>query len=325
MLFSTGWGSPFAGSFTRIVDDRGRKHEWRSAPQRIVSLVPSDTYSLIQLGARGRLVGRTRYCVAPAGEVEEIERVGGTKDADVARIAALSPDAVIANQEENSQRDIERLEAAGLRVVVSFPKRVAAGIAHLARLARLLGHAASLPATPKDGGAATGGPAVARDVVAAAYHAHAAAEARRRERPPLRAFIPIWMDPLMTVNGDTFISDMLDLVGAQNVFEDRPRRYPLAADLGKAPPLPPERVAGRDTRYPRVTLDEVVARAPELILLPDEPHAFTAADAEVFRALDVPAARRGQVITCDGKDLMWYGARAVEGLDRLRALIDAAR
>ena len=66
------------------------------------------------------------------------------------------------------------------------------------------------------------------------------------------------MDPLMTVHEATFISDSLDLVGGQNIFADRPRRYPLAADLGRAPPLPPERVGSRDTRYPRVTLDELV-------------------------------------------------------------------
>ncbi|WP_437974466.1 helical backbone metal receptor [Sorangium sp. So ce295] len=328
MAFSAGWGAAFAGSFIRIVDDRGRKHEWRSPPRRIVSLVPSDTYSLLRLGARDRLVGRTRYCVAPAEDVEGIELVGGTKDADVDRIAALEPDVVVANQEENSKRDIERLDAAGLRVLVSFPKRVADGVAHLARLARLLGHAAAkpgAPATPAEGAPGQPPQAAARELVAAAYRAHAAAEAQRRERPPIRAFVPIWMDPLMTVHGDTFLSDMLDLVGAQNVFEDRPRRYPLAADLGKAPPLPPERVEGRDLRYPRVTLDEVIARAPELVLLPDEPHAFSDADAAIFRSLDIPAARRGHVIRCDGKDLMWYGARALEGLSRLREIVDAAR
>ncbi|WP_437764509.1 helical backbone metal receptor [Sorangium sp. So ce281] len=331
MAFSAGWGPAFAGSFIRIVDDRGRKHEWRSPPRRIVSLVPSDTYSLLRLGARDRLVGRTRYCVAPAEDVEGIELVGGTKDADVDRIAALDPDVVVANQEENSKRDIERLDAAGLRVLVSFPKRVADGVAHLARLARLLGHAAAKPGAPaplayvEHGAPGQPPPAAAREQVAAAYRAHAAAEARRRERPPIRAFVPIWMDPLMTAHGDTFLSDVLDLVGAQNVFEDRPRRYPLAADLGKAPPLPPERVQGRDLRYPRVTLDEVIARAPELVLLPDEPHAFTDADAAIFRSLDIPAARRGHVIRCDGKDLMWYGARALEGLSRLREIVDAAR
>jgi len=295
----------------KIADDRGRKIQLHGAPARIVSLVPSDTYSLVRLGARDRLVGRTRYCVAPAGEVEGIDVVGGTKDADVDRIEALAPDLVIANQEENTKADIDRLEQRGLRVLVSFPQTVAAGIAHLARLARALG--------------AGQGEEPARSLIAGAYHAHREAEEARAGRPPVKAFVPIWMDPLMTANGATFLSDALELAGAENVFADRERRYPLAADLGTGKPLPKGRVAGRDVRYPRVTLDEVTARAPALVLLPDEPHAFTEADAAVFRGLDVPAARSGQVVFCDGKDLTWYGARSVEGLARLRALVDAAR
>lgn len=285
-------------------------------PLRIVSLVPSDTYSLVRLGAKARLVGRTRYCVAPEGEVEDIAVVGGTKDADVDQIIALAPDLVVANQEENTKQDIDRLEAARLRVLVSFPKRVADGFAHLARLAVVLGHAGD-----------ASGPA--RDLVARAYRAlHTAStrvEASPSSSPPVRVFVPIWMDPLMTVNGQTFISDVLAFVGAENVFADRERRYPLAADLGGAAPLPPERLGERDVRYPRVTLDEVAARRPDLILLPDEPHLFTEADAEVFRSLDVPAAQRGQVVFCDGKDLMWYGARSVSGLERIAAIIEAAR
>ena len=292
----------------RIRDDRGRALRFRAPPERIVSLVPSDTYSLVQLGAGPKIVGRTRYCVAPARDVDGIEIVGGTKDADVDRIVALAPDVVVANQEENTKRDVEALEAAGLRVLLSFPKSVAEGIAQLARLAVVLGHGGSAPEP-------------VRALVANAYRTHAAAEARRRERPPVRVFAPIWMDPLMTIHADTFMSDMLDLVGAQNVFADRPRRYPLAADLGLAPPLSPDRVGDRDTRYPRVTLDEVIARQPELVLLPDEPHPFTEADADVFRRLDIPAARSGRIAFCDGKDLMWYGARSVEGIDRLAALV----
>jgi ABC-type Fe3+-hydroxamate transport system substrate-binding protein len=296
----------------QIRDDRGRALRWLEPPRRIVSLVPSDTYSLVQLGAKARLVGRTRYCVAPEGEVEDIAVVGGTKDADVDRIIELAPDLVVANQEENTRQDIERLEAARLRVLVSFPKRVAEGMAHLARLAVALGHA---------GDAA--GPA--RDLVASAYHALRAAAAGAPPGPPVPVFVPIWMDPLMTVNGQTFISDVLALAGAENVFADRERRYPLAADLGGAAPLPPDRVGDRDVRYPRVTLDEVAARRPELILLPDEPHPFTLADAQVFRGLDVPAAQRDQVVLCDGKDLMWYGARSVPGLTRIAEIVAAAR
>ena len=84
-------------------------------------------------------------------------------------------------------------------------------------------------------------------------------------------------------------------------------------------------MAGRDTRYPRVTTDEVVERAPELVLLPDEPHAFTEADAAVFAALPIPAATKRAILRTSGKDLCWYGARSAAGLERVRALIDAYR
>ena len=295
----------------RIVDDRNKRHEWQTPPARVVSLVPSDTYSLVRLGAGARIVGRTRYCVAPAADVAGVEIIGGTKDVDVERVAALAPDLVVANREENSQRDIERLDALGLRVLVSFPQRVVNGIAHLARLARALGEA--------------DGAEPARSVVAGAYHALKAAEDQAKRLAKVRVFCPIWMDPLMTANHATFLSDVLALVGAENVFADRERRYPLAADIGRAMPISPERVAGRDVRYPRVTLEEVTARAPDLVLLPDEPHAFTEADAQVFRGLDIPAARHGRVSFCDGKDLMWYGARSVEGLERLHEIVSAAR
>lgn len=302
---------PPTTSFLRVVDDRKKTHAWRAPPARVVSLVPSDTYSLIRIGAKERLVGRTRYCVAPEAEVRDIAVIGGTKDVDVDAVIALAPDLVVANQEENSQRDIERLDAAGLRVLVSFPLGAAAGVAHVARLCRALG--------------LDGGKEPARSLVASAYHALRAAEAASAGLRPVRTFCPIWMDPLMTIHRDTFISDLLRLVGAENVFAGRERRYPLAADLGFAAPAGPDRVGGRDLRYPRVTLDEVIAQQPELVLLPDEPHPFTEADAQVFRALPIPAAASGQVRFCDGKDLMWYGARSVEGLGRLAALVDEAR
>lgn len=290
----------------KFQDDRLRRYVFRAPPQRVVSLVPSDTYSVIRLGAKEKLVGRTKFCIAPADDVDGIEIIGGTKDVDVDRVIKLEPDLVIANQEENTRSQIERLDAAGISVLVSFPKRFAEGISHLARLALALG----LSEDPS-----------AKSLVAATYHAHREAEKHRQEHTPVRAFVPIWMDPLMTVHEATFISDTLDLVGGQNIFADRPRRYPLAADLGRAPPLPPERVGNRDTRYPRVTLDELVARQPELVILPDEPHAFTEADADVFRKLDIPAAKTGRIVFCDGKDLMWYGARSIEGLERLRRLV----
>lgn len=291
----------------KVVDDRSRELTFFGAPRRVVSLVPSDTLSVADLGAGSALIACTDYCELPADLVKDLPRIGGTKNPRIADILALQPDLVLANQEENTRSDLEALAQAGLRVLVAFPQRVIEGLAHLARLARIF-HVDREPAV--------------RALLARGYHAHAHAEARRAERRPLSTFCPIWMQPLMTIHGSTFISDMLDLAGAPNVFSDRVRKYPLAADLGKRAPLPHERVQERDTRYPRITLDEVVQRAPELVLLPNEPHPFSEADAEVFRALDIPAARNGRVHLCDGKDLCWYGSRSVDGIARLGALVD---
>ena len=290
----------------RIHDDTRRELTFGGAPKRVVCLVPSDTYTVAALGCAGALVGRTDYCELPADVVAKLPSVGGTKNPKVDAICELSPDLVIANQEENTKSDLVALATRGVKVFIAFPKRAADGIAHLARLARIF-RVASDPAV--------------RALLKRGYDVIREAEDARARLVPQRTFCPIWMDPLMTIHGDTFISDILDLAGAQNVFVDRQRRYPLAADLGKAAPLSPEKVAGRDTRYPRVTIDEVVARAPELVLLPDEPHPFTEADADVFRALAIPAAARGAVVRTSGKDLCWYGAQTIEGLPRLRALI----
>ncbi len=119
---------------------------------------------------------------------------------------------------------------------------------------------------------------------------------------------------------------MLDLCGAQNVFADRERRYPARrGPRGSQAAAAEDKLGGRDIRYPRVTFDEVVARAPELVLLPDEPHPFTEEDARVFAALAIPAARGERIVRTSGKDLCWYGARSVEGIDRVRGLVDQLR
>jgi ABC-type Fe3+-hydroxamate transport system substrate-binding protein len=292
----------------RIRDDRQRVLDFDRPPVRVVSLVPSDTLNVAALGCGGALVGRTDYCELPENVVLGLPSVGGTKNPRVDAICDLSPDLVLTNQEENTRGDLEELARRGVRVLVAFPRRVADGLAHLARLARIFG---------------VEGDEAARELIARGYHALREAEAARARTTPLRTFCPIWMKPLMTVHGDTFVSDMLDLCAAANVFADRERRYPLAADLGTAKPLTIEQVGDRDVRYPRVTLEEVVARAPDLVLLPDEPHPFTEEDAAVFRRLAIPAATARRVVHTSGKDLCWYGARSVDGIGRVRATIAA--
>lgn len=273
----------------KLNDDLGRTLIFPHAPTRVVSLVPSDTYTVIALGAGDRLVGRTTWC-----EHGDAPTVGGTKDVDVEAVLALAPHLVIANQEENTRQALEAL-AARVPVLVSLPRRVEQGVAHVARLARILG----LETTP-----------AAQELIRRGYQL--AASVAAPDEPIVRAFVPIWMDPLMTLNADTFGSDVLAHVGVANAFGDRLRLYPLAADLGKSAP---QDAGARDVRYPRVTLDEVSSRGAGMIVLPDEPHAFTADDAAVLREA-LPDAR---VVHVSGKDLFWYGAWTIEAIDRLRA------
>src|SRR4051812_17093344 len=117
-------------------DDLGRELVFTRSPRRVVSLVPSDTYSLFALGAGERVVGRTRFCVEPVGLVEAIPVIGGTKDVDVDAVITLQPELVLCNQEENTQKVALALVQAGIPLWVSFPRRFADGIGHLARLAR---------------------------------------------------------------------------------------------------------------------------------------------------------------------------------------------
>ena len=99
-----------------MLDDLGAEVALDSSPRRVVSLVPSLTEA-IAVTAPGVLVGATNWCTHPAGL--EVARVRGTKNPDRAAIAALRPDLVVANQEENRRVDVERLRSAGIPVWVT--------------------------------------------------------------------------------------------------------------------------------------------------------------------------------------------------------------
>jgi ABC-type Fe3+-hydroxamate transport system substrate-binding protein len=191
------------------------------APQRIVSLVPSLTEALFALGLGDRVVGVTDWCVHPRDGLAGLPRVGGSRTPSVERILGLQPDLVIANREENRRRDVERLEAAGIRVWVTYPRSVSDG-------ARLLRELAALGAAAD----------MVEAVVVPVERALEAALARRPARAT-RAFCPIWKKPWMAVGGGTYADDLLSLCGGRNVFAARAeRRYPVVelADIVRAKP-----------------------------------------------------------------------------------------
>ena len=189
-----------------VVDDRGVLVRCASPPRRIVSLVPSSTETLCELGLADRLVGRTRFCVHPAQILQDIPKVGGTKDVDPDRVRALEPDLIVGNCEENSREIFEAL--AGIApLYAAFPKTVDDATADLQRLGELVG---------------------VQDAARAwLTRIQQARIALRAESPaPLRFAYLIWRDPWMTISGDTFISGMLSEAGLVNAFEAHTDRFP---------------------------------------------------------------------------------------------------
>jgi ABC-type Fe3+-hydroxamate transport system substrate-binding protein len=188
---------------------------------RIVSLCPSLTELVFDLGRGDDLVGITTWCVHPAGGVAGIETVGGTKDPDVERIVALAPDLVLLNEEENRREDGERLMAAGLCCHVSMPRTAA----ETADMCRSIGRALERDAE---------GERIARDIEARTARVVAAA----RARPEVSWAYLIWRKPWMSVNRDTFAHALLAQAGGRNVFADAGERYPAITldDLAAANP-----------------------------------------------------------------------------------------
>lgn len=188
---------------------------------RIVSLCPSLTELVFDLGRGAELVGRTKFCVHPPGLVDAVEKVGGTKNPKVDRIIALAPDLVLLNEEENRREDAEALRTAGVRCHVSFPRTA------LDTAAMVRSIAAAIDAEGE-------GERIARDIEA--RHARVVAGAKGRE--PVGFAYLIWREPWMTLNADTFVNALLADAGGRNVFGDRPDRYPTIspAELAAAEP-----------------------------------------------------------------------------------------
>jgi len=154
------------------------------------------------------------------------------------------------------------------------------------------------------------------------------AEITAGDFPSVRYFCPIWQQSRddetpwwMTYNQDTYANDLLSLVGGVNIFGNRERRYPLEADLGLSPA---EAAGGRDTRYPRITFEEIVKNDPELILLPSEPFLFDKSHLEYMKTLFsmTTAAKKGRIRLVDGSLLTWYGTRLGTALGELPGWVE---
>jgi ABC-type Fe3+-hydroxamate transport system substrate-binding protein len=202
---------------------------------RIVSLVPSITETLIDLGLRAQLVGRTGFCIHPRDVVRDIPKVGGTKDVRLDAIRALQPTHAIVNIDENEAPMAEALRAIVPHVVVTHPNAPSDNLALYALLGGLFGRAEAAQAL------------CARlqerlDALAAA------------DWPRETVLYLIWKDPWMTVASDTYIANTLAAVGWRVP-------HPPGGEKGAA-------------RYPRVTDLDAAAAQVDRVLLSTEPYRF---------------------------------------------------
>jgi ABC-type Fe3+-hydroxamate transport system substrate-binding protein len=200
----------------RFVDQMGEGVELAGRPERIVSLVPSQTELLFHLGVGDRVVGVTRYCTDPALELSTVTRIGGTKKFNFSTIDTLAPDLILGNKEENYPDGIERLKQA-------YPVWMSDIYTLDDALAMIECVAVMVDAEER-------GAALCRQI----RERFAALE----DAPaPVPAAYFIWRKPYMVVGGHNFVDHLLTRAGFTNVFGVQ-ERYPevSAAAIGAAAP-----------------------------------------------------------------------------------------
>ena len=188
---------------------------------RLISICPSLTELVFDLGAGHELVGRTKFCIHPAEGVASVETLGGTKNPKTDRVVALEPDLVLMNEEENRIEDAEALRAAGIAVHTSLPRTAD----ETAAMVRSIGDAI---------GRREAAARIADDIASRA----ADVRSRASGRAPVTYAYLIWRRPYMTLNDDTYVGGLLGLAGGENVFGAAGDRYPeiTAEDLARTSP-----------------------------------------------------------------------------------------
>ncbi len=229
-------------------------------PRRIVSLVPSQTELLFDLGLDEEVVGLTKFCIHPEEKWRSKPRIGGTKKVDFDKIAGLHPDLIIGNKEENDRSQIEELAK-------HYPVWMS-DITTLDDAHDMI----------KSVGEITGKAEVAKDL-AEKIRTVFKSPFTSLQSPITTAYL-IWYRPWMAAATDTFIDSMMTATGFQNIFSNK-------------------------TRYPEITLEELSAAKPDVVMLSSEPFPFK----EKHLAEIQQHCPESVVRLVDGELFSWYGSR----------------
>jgi ABC-type Fe3+-hydroxamate transport system substrate-binding protein len=249
------------------IDDLKRLVEVPNSPQRIISLVPSLTELLFDLGLEKLLVGRTKFCIYPKEKVEQLPSVGGPKDFDLDKIRALKPSLILAVKEENNKELI-------LEIALEFPL-IIFDVVDISSALRMI----------KEIGDLTNTKTQALKIINAIQEKIIFLQKKKWIKE--KACYLIWNKPIMTINGQTFISEMMRLAGFENVFSQK------------------------ENNYPTLEKEELKAKNPQYILLSSEPFLFTHKHQQDYQK-QYP---KSKVLLVDGEMFSWYGSRMLKAFD----------
>ncbi len=269
---------------------------------RIVSLVPSITLALFQLGLEDEIVGVTDYCIHPKDRVAKLPKIGGTKNVDLEKIRALKADLVIANTDEQREETLRELEQGPWDLLVTETDN----LEDVADTWTILGQA-------------TGREEEAAEERERIEIARDKAEAASRRREPLQVLVPVWKRPWMAAGGGTYLGDLLEACGMQNVFADEQEKWLLFALTTDPKTAEKERHSKGPFKDRRVA---ALPRIPDAVLLPTEPFVFKPENRSDFKTLGIAPER---VFIVDGELLTWWLSHTADALEHFTALYEQVK
>ncbi|BBN80713.1 cobalamin-binding protein [Pseudoalteromonas sp. A25] len=251
--------------------------------KRIVALAPHIVENLFAIGAGERIVGTVEYADYPAA-ANNIERIGGYNGISLERVLALQPDLVIAWQSGNKKADLDKLQKLGIKVIYSDTK----DIHKVADELRLFGKL-------------TGQHQQAERLAEQFSARFAALKARYKGSQPLRVFYQLWPEPMMTINQNTWLHQLLEVCAVENVFADN------SAD------------------YPQISIENVLKTKPQVIVLPREKSKKEVPTINWQAWPEIPAVKQQQFINVDADLLHRYSTRVLDGVTDLCDKLQQAR
>jgi ABC-type Fe3+-hydroxamate transport system substrate-binding protein len=235
---------------------------------KIISLVPSITETLFDFGLTAdEVVGRTKFCIHPLDLVKKVEVIGGTKNLNIDKIRSLKPDLIIANKEENEKLQVEELMK-DFKVWVTDIETLEDNANFISELGKVLNK---------------------EDLAKNYNHKIASGFTQIKVSQTKRIAYLIWKNPYMTVGSDTFIHEVLQKLGFENLFKNK-------------------------KRYPEVSVEEL--KRADLILLSSEPFPFQQKHIDELRK-ELPNI---EIVLVDGEAFSWFGTHLMKVDEYLKDL-----